>query len=85
MKITLNFETKTITINEDIKISDLLEVLKKHNIDEDFKIEKINIIESVINTCTCNCNKNYPYKPIDFWYTNNSPNPYCTSNLNNTK
>lgn len=86
MNITLDFATKTITINEDTKVSDLVKVLKEHNIGDDYKIVKTNIVNSIVTTnCNCNCNKNYPYKPLDFWYTDNSPNPYCTSNLNNIK
>lgn len=85
MNITLDFAAKTITINEDIKISDLVEILKKHNIEDDYKIVKTN----TVNTITCTCNKYNPYKPLDFWYTTNQPTiedplkPYCTSSNTN--
>lgn len=78
MNITIDFAAKTITINEDIKVSDLVEVLKKHNIGDDYKIVKSNII-------TCTCSK---YNPSDLWittsppYTGDSLKPYYTSNNN---
>lgn len=85
MNITLDFATKTITINEDTKVSDLVEILKKHNIGDDYKIVKTNIINSI----TCTCNKYNQYTPTEFWYTTSQPHtgdpikPYCTSNNTN--
>lgn len=82
MNITLDFATKTITINENIKVSDLVEILKKHNIGDDYKIVKTNIVN---NTITCTCSK---YSPSDLWittnpsYTGDPLKPYYMSNNN---